>query len=227
MTTFVLLPGAGSDHHYWRDVIPPLTAAGHQALAVDLPWGDEHAGLEAYADHVATAIGDRDDVVLVAQSLAAFVAPPVCARVPVAGLVLLCPMIPAAGESAASWWVATGQVAARRANEEREGRDPEAPFDLETVFFHDVAPGRVAEIMAHGATEPSERVFEDRLDDVRWPAVPTRVIAGARDRLFPLAFMQGLARERVGVEAEVIDSGHVPAFSRPAELADLLLLSAS
>jgi pimeloyl-ACP methyl ester carboxylesterase len=227
MSTFVLLPGAGSDHHYWRDVIPPLAEAGHEALAVDLPWADETAGLQAYADHVAAAIGDRDDVVLVAQSLAAFVAPLVCERVPVTALVLVCPMIPAAGESPATWWRATGQGAARRANETREGRDPDAPFDLDTVFFHDVVPERVAEIMAHGAAEPSERVFVDRLEHVRWPGVPTRVIAGARDRLFPLAFQQRLARERLGVEPEVIDSSHVPAFSRPDELAALLALSAS
>jgi pimeloyl-ACP methyl ester carboxylesterase len=227
MTTFVLLPGAGSDHHYWRDVIPPLTAAGHEALAIDLPWADESAGLADYADRVAAAIGGRDDVILVAQSLAAFVAPLVCERVPVTGLVLVCPMIPAAGESPATWWATTGQRAARRANEQREGRDPDAPFDLDTVFFHDVAPARVAEIMAHGAEEPSERVFEDELGEVRWPAVPTRVIAGSRDRLFPLEFMQRLARERLGVEAEIIDTSHVPAFSRPAELAALLAVSAS
>jgi pimeloyl-ACP methyl ester carboxylesterase len=45
------------------------------------------------------------------------------------------------------------------------------------------------------------------------------VIAGLHDRLFPYAFLQRLARERLGVEVEPIDSGHMPALSRPEELA--------
>jgi hypothetical protein len=45
------------------------------------------------------------------------------------------------------------------------------------------------------------------------------VIACRHDRLFPLDFMRRLARERLGVEVDVIDSGHLPALSRPRELA--------
>ena len=55
-----------------------------------------------------------------------------------------------------------------------------------------------------------------------WPDVPTRVIACRHDRLFPLEFMKRLSRERLGVEPDVIDSGHLPALSRPDELAALL-----
>jgi pimeloyl-ACP methyl ester carboxylesterase len=44
------------------------------------------------------------------------------------------------------------------------------------------------------------------------------VLAGRHDRLFPLEFMRRLARERLGIEADVIDSGHLPAVSRPDEL---------
>jgi pimeloyl-ACP methyl ester carboxylesterase len=56
-----------------------------------------------------------------------------------------------------------------------------------------------------------------------WPDVPTRVVAGRHDRLLPLDLIQRLARERVGVEADVVDSGHLPALSRPDDLARLLL----
>jgi pimeloyl-ACP methyl ester carboxylesterase len=48
------------------------------------------------------------------------------------------------------------------------------------------------------------------------------VLAGRHDRLFPLAFMTRLARERLGVAPDVIDSGHLPALSRPDELAQRL-----
>ena len=53
----------------------------------------------------------------------------------------------------------------------------------------------------------------------RWPDVPIRVIAGLHDRLFPYPFMQRLAKERLGVEAEPIATGHMPALVLPEELA--------
>jgi pimeloyl-ACP methyl ester carboxylesterase len=48
------------------------------------------------------------------------------------------------------------------------------------------------------------------------------VIACRHDRLFPLDFMRRLARERLGVEVDVIDTGHLAALSRPQELAERL-----
>jgi pimeloyl-ACP methyl ester carboxylesterase len=50
------------------------------------------------------------------------------------------------------------------------------------------------------------------------PNVPTRVLAGRHDRLFPLEFMRRLALERLNIVADVIDTGHLPALSRPDEL---------
>lgn len=75
MSTFVLVPGAGGAAWYWNRVIPLLQRAGHEAVAVDLPGDDENAGLLEYARLVVAAIGESDDVVLVAQSLGGFTAP--------------------------------------------------------------------------------------------------------------------------------------------------------
>src|SRR5450631_2941374 len=72
LRTYVLIPGAGGAAWYWHRVAPLLQEAGHEAIAVDLPGDDERAGLPEYARLVADAIGDRDDVVLVAQSLGGF-----------------------------------------------------------------------------------------------------------------------------------------------------------
>jgi hypothetical protein len=49
--------------------VPLLREARHEAIAVDLPGDDETAGLPEYTSLVTGAIGGRDDVVLVAQSL--------------------------------------------------------------------------------------------------------------------------------------------------------------
>src|ERR1700729_1495360 len=81
--TFALIPGAGGAAWYWHRVVPLLQEAGHEAIAVDLPGDDEQAGLPEYARLVVDAIGGRDDVVVVAQSLGGFTAPLVAAKVPV------------------------------------------------------------------------------------------------------------------------------------------------
>jgi hypothetical protein len=80
MATFVLVPGAGGMAWYWHRAVPLVRAAGHEPIAVDLPGDDSRAGLAEYADIIIRALAERRDVVLVAQSLAGFTAPLVCAR---------------------------------------------------------------------------------------------------------------------------------------------------
>jgi pimeloyl-ACP methyl ester carboxylesterase len=217
--TFVLLPGAGGDSWYWHLVAPRLRARGHDVLTPDLPADDDSAGLGEYADTVVEAIGDRADVIVVAQSLAAFTAPMLCERVDVSLLILVAPMIPAPGESPGAWWSNTGQIAARQRHDEMEGRDPDAAFDVRTTFMHDVPREVVEEAFARGEPRQSDTPFAEPWPLEAWPTLPTRVLAGRFDRLFPLEFMRELALERLGIAPDVIDAGHLPALSRPDELA--------
>jgi pimeloyl-ACP methyl ester carboxylesterase len=142
----------------------------------------------------------------------------------VARIVLVAPMIPAPGETAGEFGEGSGQEAAARAFAIEEGRDPDAPFDLHEAFLHDV-PADVAEhLLAEGDSRDEQQSFEDPWPLDAWPDVPTTVIAGARDRLFPLGFVRETARARLGVEdVTVIDSGHLPALSRPEELARAIM----
>src|SRR4051794_29557872 len=112
MAAFVLIPGAGGAATYWHRVVPMLEERGHQATAVDLPGGDEGAGLEVYTERVLEAIGGRR-VILVAQSLGGFTAAQVSARASVEQLVFVNAMIPKPGETAGAWWDATGWDEAR------------------------------------------------------------------------------------------------------------------
>ena len=56
-----------------------------------------------------------------------------------------------------------------------------------------------------------------------WPGVPLHVIAGRDDRFFPVELQQRVARERLGVEPDIVPGGHLAALSRPAELAAALV----
>lgn len=220
MSTFVLIPGAGGAAWYWHRVVPLLRQAGHEAIAVDLPADDETAGLAEYSGHVVAAIGDREDVVLVAQSLGAFTATLVAARVPVRALIFVNAMIPTPGETPGAWWEHTGSQRAQQLAAEREGYSTR--FDPAVYFLHDVAPEVAAEGAQHQRPE-AEAVFESVCDFREWPAIPIRAVAGADDRFFPVEFQLGLIRDRLGLEADVLPGGHLLALSEPAELANYLL----
>jgi pimeloyl-ACP methyl ester carboxylesterase len=217
--SYLLVPGAGGDEHYWHLLVPLLEADGAPVRAVRLPVSDESAGLAEYADAVAAAGSDLTDVVLVAQSMGAFSAPLACDRLDVGRIVLVNPMTPAPGETAGDWWDATGQVAARREADTAAGRDPDAEFDVRDGFFHDV-PAEVTEaIFARGEPAQGGRPFGEPWPLAAWPDLPTTVVAGHDDRLFPVGFQQRLNRERLGVEARVVPGGHLVALSQPERLA--------
>ena len=80
-----------------------------------LPSEDDSAGLGTeYADAVVDALGDRRDIVVVAELMGDFTAPIVCTRRPVQLLVLLNAMIPVPGETFNTWWSDTDSARARR-----------------------------------------------------------------------------------------------------------------
>ena len=220
--TYALVPGAGGESWYWHLVAPRLRALGHAVVAPDLPYSDPAAGLPEFADVVVDAVDGASPLVVVGQSMGAFTATTVCERSPVDLLILVAPMIPAPGESPGEWWANTGQPAASRAFAVSEGRDPDAPFDVMTGFFHDVPDDVVEEAMARGEPPQSDTPFGQRWPNAAWPEVPTRVLAGGRDRLFPPRFVRRLARERLGLDVDLIDAGHLPALARPAEVAERL-----
>jgi hypothetical protein len=224
MTSFVLLPGAGSDSWYWHRVIPLLEAAGHEALGVDLPVGDESAGLDDYADVAVAAVQaglPGRDVVVVAQSMGAFTAPRLVGRVPVTAIVLVAPMVPAPHESPGDWWANTGHEQARR-DAEAAGGPPADDWDPEHMFLHDV-PADVAAASADHVTEQAGRPFADPFPLDAWPDVPTWVVVCRDDRLFPLAFQRRVVHERLGIVPDELPGGHLPALAHPDELAAYLM----
>lgn len=221
--TVVLLPGAGSDSWYWHRVEPLLQRDGYNVIAVDLPYDNDAMGQYEFADIVVTAARAAErPLVVVGQSMSAFTAVIVCERLKVDLLVLVAPMLPAPGESPGQWWANTRQADAQRALDVREGRDPDAPKDLRELFFHDVPGDIVDEAFRHEEAAMSDTPFESLWRAEAWPAVPTRVVVGRRDRLFPLDFMQRLVKDRLGIEPDVIDAGHLIALAKPDELAEYI-----
>jgi pimeloyl-ACP methyl ester carboxylesterase len=156
-------------------------------------------------------IGDKTDLVVVAQSFGAFTAPIVCDRASADLLVLVAPMIPDPGEAPADYWANT-----RYEDEERKSYD-----DVIALFYQDVPPELAAEAMKRGRPQSEARMHEPSPLKT-WPDVPTRVLLCRDDRLFPPPFLRRVAHERLGITPDEIEGGHTPALSRPKELVDRL-----
>jgi pimeloyl-ACP methyl ester carboxylesterase len=222
MATYVLIHGAGSDSWYWHLVVPKLQARGHDVVAVDLPCDDDAAGLSEYTDAALDAIGDRTDLILVAQSMGGFTGPLVCERVPVRRMVLVAAMVPRPGESPGEWWANTGWAESRREEAERYGSPSDGTFDSQATFFHDVPPDVVAEAFARGERAQSGTPFEKPWPLAAWPDVPTKFLLCRDDRFFPAEFQRRVVRERLGITPDEMNGGHLPALAHPQELAERL-----
>jgi pimeloyl-ACP methyl ester carboxylesterase len=211
MATYVLIHGAGDVGWYWHLVAAELRDRGHDVVAPDLPCDDDSAGLSQYADVVLDAIGDRDELVVVAQSFGGFTAPLVCDRTAVALLVFVAGMIPSPGEAARDWWANTGYE-----KESREGYD-----DVVAIFYHDLPPDLATEALMRGRGQ-SDTPTREPWPLEAWPDVPTRFLLCRDDRLLPAGFLRRVVRERLGIDPDEIDGGHCVALSRPKELAERL-----
>lgn len=220
MTTFLLIPGGGSDPSYWRHVVAELAERGHRGVAIDLPCEDDSADLLVYADAVAAqrpADGTRP--VVVAHSLGGFTGPLACARVDAAALIYVSGMIPRPGERPDDWWAATGCAAAQRAAAIAGGYDAD---DMDVLFYNGVDPALIADVV--------ERDQSNTPMLAPWPAdalpdLPTRFVLFRDDRFFPEAFMRAVVAERLGVEPDLTPGGHMAMLSHPRELVDQLLIT--
>ena len=220
MATFVLIPGAGGNAGYWDRLRAELERRGHEARAVDIAQDDPSLGLSDYAALVEDAIGDTTDAVLVAQSLGGFTAPMV--RKPVATIVLLNAMIPLPGEQPGAWWDNTGSGEARKAADRAAGRSEE--FDMETHFLHDLDDeARAALFAGPPPRDIAEPMWTQPCDFSTWPDVPIKVLVGNGDRFFPADFQERVAKERLGLDVEFVDGGHLVAVSNPMAVADKLI----
>jgi pimeloyl-ACP methyl ester carboxylesterase len=205
--TYVLIHGAGDVAWYWHLVSAELRKRGHDVVAVDLPCDDESAGWSDYTDTVVNAIGDRRDLVVVAQSMGGFIAPLVCARRRAELLVLVAGMIPSPGETPNDYWKNTQY----KPNPDVDHDDPIA------VFYHDV-PRALADEAVRRGRDQAESIGNLPWPLDAWPDVPVRFLLCRDDRMFPAAWLRQVVRDRLHIEPDEIDGGHCPALARPAEL---------
>jgi pimeloyl-ACP methyl ester carboxylesterase len=220
MATFALIHGGGDVGWYWHLVAPLLRGLGHDVVAPDLPCDDDTATLLDYADTVVEAIGERRDLLVVAQSYGGFTAPLVADRLPVERLVYVTAMVPAPGETPADWWENTGyrQTVEEQARLDGGVTGSDDPF---VAFYNGVPRALAEEAMSHERSE-SEAAYQSPWPLDSLPTVPASFVVCTEDRFFPAPFMRRVAAERLGVVPDEIAAGHCVALSHPQQLTNLL-----
>ena len=213
----------------WDLLTPELWARGHSVTTVNLPIEDPAAGASHYAGTVIEAIADAEQPeppVIVGHSMAGLVIPIVAGRVPVRRLVFLNALLPRPGMSAND----------QRAVEPIDGTAPSTtaewadlgqdvwrvgPNTATELSFNDVPPDVAAWAIAQ--LRPQAYLVVNEVTPLTaWPEVPVSSIACRGDRAVNPDWVRQAARDRLGVEPIVLDGGHSPFLSRPAELAAVL-----
>ncbi|QLL08865.1 alpha/beta fold hydrolase [Mycobacterium vicinigordonae] len=233
MTIFALLHGGMHFGSCWDAVAAELVAKGHRVVAPDLPVDDDSAGAVQWARVAIDAIEragasserqDRPgDIVVVAHSIAGLCAPVIATLRPVRQLAFVGGLLPVPGQSFVHHLSANPDAISFPEPQEHGA----GPFGLtwDSVrdgFYHD-CPEALARRAFDGLRHQSFTVFTERCPIDRWPDAPSTYVLLRDDRAVGQSWARRNAVERIGASIVELDGGHSPFFSRPAELAAILL----
>jgi pimeloyl-ACP methyl ester carboxylesterase len=227
MAEFVLVAGARLGAWAWDDVVPHLRAAGHGAYPLTLSGlADKRgvpAGQQTHVQDIVTEVERRDlrDVVLVGHSYAGIPIGQAAERIGdrLTRVVFLDSAVPADGESFASMWPDGGaEVTASIA--ENGGFWPlvgAAHFD-----GHGLTDEQIARLVDGSTPHPGASLTEPAalarpLGEL--PATYVKCVLGDPEPGDDVAELLTGDRWRL----EELETGHWPMFSRPRELAQLLI----
>lgn len=235
MSTYVLVHGAYHGGWCYEKVVPLLEAAGHTAVAIDLPGhGDnrvpmEQVTLDAYVDHVCDVISAQSEpAILVGHSLGGMTITQVAERLPgqIAWIVYLTAMMPKDGQNRSDLAEFEGPdpMAAKRILSQ-DGLSVTMPEDIiPPTFYGECDPGDVAraiERLVPQATEPFQR--QARTTQERFGSVKRAYIECLRDNAIPVAMQRAMIDAQPCERVFTIDTDHSPFYSAPEELVNRLL----
>ena len=208
-----------------------LVAGGNTVITLDLPGHGadqtpvDQITLNSYRDAVVRAIGERSNVVLVGHSFGGVVVSQVAEAIParISKLVYLAALIPQNGESA--------NDLAGHDKDSLFGKyvtpTPTAlvfsPDGIQPVFCNDCTADDVAMLRAKLRPEPlAPFATPVTLTAANYGSVRKYDILTKRDQAVSYAFQKTLQARLNPVKSVELDTGHLPFFSKPDELAKVL-----
>lgn len=227
MTQYVLVAGAWLGAWVWRDVEPGLRAAGHGVHPLTLSGLAEKQGVAAgQRTHVQDVVDvverlDLRDVVLVGHSYAGIPVGQAAERIGdrLARVVFVDSNVPADGESFVSGW-SDGRAAVEAAVADHGGFwPPPAAADCADQGLDDE---QIARMLAGATPHPGATLTEPAALKRPLNLLPATYVKCLLDWPEPSPAVAGLLTSDRW-ELVTLDTGHWPMFSRPRELARILL----
>jgi pimeloyl-ACP methyl ester carboxylesterase len=220
MSLFCLVHGSTQDARCWDLLVPELDKYGHRAVRAELPTDETRADINLYAEIILKSIPDTsDDVTIVGHSASGYFLPLVAAQRPLKRIVFLAAMVPQIGISFLDQFRADPAMFRPDWIGKDPGRDDAAAIYF---LFHDCSPEVAQLALTTRIRLPPEKVASEAYPLQQWPSVASSYIMCSEDRTITPEWSRWAARERLGVQAIEISSGHCPYLSRPAELANVL-----
>jgi pimeloyl-ACP methyl ester carboxylesterase len=203
-------------------VAGPLGALGHDVVTPELPSEEPELGLEDYADAIERALGDADDVLLVAHSLGGLNGPVVAARRPLRALVYVCALVPEPGLSFSEQLSqSTEQILLFQGGRmvDERGRSYWGDHDdTVRIMYGDLDPDDAE--WAFQRLRPQAQRSQNEPSPAPPDGLRTESIIGTSDRLLSPAWSRSVARRRLGVEPVELATGHFPMITHPELLAE-------
>ncbi|MFG2329677.1 alpha/beta fold hydrolase [Streptomyces sp. NPDC048604] len=227
MTAFVLVPGAWLGAWAWDEVAAELRAAGHEAHPLTLTGlaekRDLPAGQRTHVDDIVAEV-DRlgsDDVVLVGHSYSGIPVGQAAQRIGnrLRRVVFVDAGVPAHGESFASaWWQGQPAFEAELA---AHGGDW-APITAPECAGQDLTDDRIAHFLAGATPHPGASLTEPAVVTGSLADLPATYVKCLLDGEEPTPDVAALLKSDSWRLVEM-ETGHWPMFSRPRELAAVLM----
>ncbi|MFF7369920.1 alpha/beta fold hydrolase [Streptomyces tricolor] len=230
MARFLLVAGAWLGAWAWDAVVPELCAAGHDVRPLSLSGLAEKRGVAArQSTHVQDIVGEAAapgarDVVLVGHSYGGVPAGQAAGRIGdrLVRLVLVDAPVPVDGVSCVAGWPNGGAVAA--AIDAHGGCWP--PPDRGFYAGQDLTDEQITRIMDRSTPHPGDTLTEPAVLPRPLSEIPTTYIRCLRNGAGPDARAAELSAGGRWRLVE-LDTGHWPMFSRPHELAQILIREAA
>lgn len=232
MSTYVLVHGAWHGGWCWQKIVPQLVRAGHHVVALDLPGHGEDTTpidrltLDTQVGTIARVVKTRKEpVILVGHSFGGVFVSQVAERVPelIKSLVYVAAMVPKDGQSGNDLLDPTSLLAPSLELYPEAGHATVRADMVPFLFYNDCSAADITFATARLAKEPLLPTVQPvSLTAERFGRVPKTYIECTQDNVFSLEFQRQL-QAQISCEVRTLEAGHSPFFSRPVELADLLL----
>ncbi|MDB5653067.1 MAG: hypothetical protein JWQ94_680 [Tardiphaga sp.] len=236
--TFILIHGAWQGGWAWDTIVPRLRAAGHEAIAVDLPGHPDNpmaaaeVDLAVYAAHVAGVIDSvSGPIVVVGHSSGGIAAEQACESRPdrIALAIYLAAFLLPDGMSLIEFYASHLEPwmkgAVTRVTLDQTGElssiDPVQAID---VFYHKADRAQAAAAAARLTPHPEgSRRSKLQLSDARFGTVPRVYIETLADRSVHLPLQRKMQAMTPCRQVASLDSDHAPQLSDPDGLVAVML----